>query len=232
MSAVAATDDRRNMTPFDEVVFEIDALYDEAANWADGTDVESQEQCDALDALDKALLAADKKREAIRKDEAKPFDDGKAAVQAKHNPVKDKVARARDVLSKPRSAWKAKVEAEKRAAAERARRESEEEARKAQEAIRASAGDLQAREEAEALLSNAKEAEAFAKRENKRANTGNGLRTYFVATMTSPRDAVAAMWKANPQAFVDLAQDLADKAVRAGTREIAGFEITEHKKAI
>lgn len=33
MSAVAATDDRRNMTPFDEVVFEIDELYDEAALW-------------------------------------------------------------------------------------------------------------------------------------------------------------------------------------------------------
>lgn len=225
-------DDRRNMTPFDEVVFEIDELYDEAKNWADGAAIESQEQCDALDALDKALLAADKKREAIRKDEARPFDDGKAAVQAKHNPVKDKVARARDVLNKPRSVWKAKIEAEKRARAEQAAREAEVERQKAIEAMRASAGDLEAREEAERQLELAKEAEAFAKREDKRANTGNGLRTYWVATMPDPREAVRSMWAQNPQAFIDLAQELADKAVRSGTREIAGFEITEQKKAI
>lgn len=221
-----------NLSPFEAIVLEIEDLYAEAANWADGSPIESQEQCDALDALDKALLALDKKREALRKEEVKPLDDAKKAIQALHKPVEAKVARARDALNKPRAAWKAKVEAEKRARAEKAAREAEEERRKALEAMQSSSGDLEARERAEGQLELAKEAEAFAKREQKRADTGNGLRTYWVATMTDPRVAIAAMWKANPQAFVDLAQDLADKAVRAGSREIAGFEITEHKKAL
>lgn len=230
MSAVA-TDDRRNIDPFTEIVLEIDDLYAEVANWADGTPVENQEQCDALDALDKALLDADKRREAIRKEEARPFDEGKAAVQAKHNPVKDKVARARDVINKPRSDWKAKLAAEKAAKAAEAARIAEEERRKAIEAMQASSGDLEAREEAERQLETAKEAEAFAKRENKRATTGLGLRTVWVTEMTDQSAAVAAMWKQNPQAFVDLAQELAERAVRAGTREIPGFEIKEEKVA-
>lgn len=231
MSAVA-TDDRRNIDPFTEIVLEVDDLYAEVANWADGTPVENQEQCDALDALDKALLDADKRREAIRKEEARPFDEGKAAVQAKHNPVKDKVARARDVISKPRSDWKAKLAAEKAAKAAEAARIAEQERQKAIEAMRASSGDLEAREEAERQLETAKEAEAFAKRENKRATTGLGLRTVWVATMTDKREAVRSTFALDPQAFVDLAQEIANRAAKTGTREIPGFEITEQKKAI
>ena len=228
----APVDDRRNMTPFDEIVFEIDELYTEAANWADGTPIENQEQCDALDALDKALLAADKKREALRKAEVKPLDDAKKAIQALHKPVEAKVVRAREVLNKPRSEWKAKIEAEKRARAEQAAREAEEERRKALEAMQSSAGDLEARERAEEQLALAKEADAFAKREQKRADSGNGLRTVWAVEMIDQRAAVATMWKQNPQAFVDLAQELAEKAVRSGTRSLEGFSITETKKAI
>ena len=48
----------RNITPFDELVLEIEDLFAEATNWADGSPVENQAQCDALDVLDKALLDA------------------------------------------------------------------------------------------------------------------------------------------------------------------------------
>lgn len=239
MSAVTASEDRRNITPFDEIELEINDLYDEAKNWCDGADIENAEQHDAATAVYDALHEAGKRAEDLRKAEVKPFDDGKAAVQKRFHPLigdtkagKGKVPLGKEELGRVLSAWRTKVEAEKRAAAERARQEAEEERRKAEEAIRASSGDLEARERAEEQLDLAKEAEAFANRENKRANTGNGLRTYWVARMTDPRAAVASMWKANPQAFVDLAQELADKAVRAGSREIAGFEITEQKKAI
>lgn len=40
------------------------------------------------------------------------------------------------------------------------------------------------------------------------------------------------MWKQNPQAFLDLAQNLADAAVRNGARQIDGFNIREEKVAI
>lgn len=237
MNALSETGNDRikpggNLSPFDAVVLEIEDLYAEAANWADGTPIENQEQCDALDALDKALLAADKKREALRKADVKPLDDAKKAIQALHKPVEAKVARARDALNKPRSEWKAKVEAEKRARAEQAAREAEEERVKALAAMRSSSGDLEAREAAEEQLAFAKEAEAFAKREQKRADTGNGLRTVWQVEMTDQRAAIGAMFKQHPQAFIDLAQDLAEKAVRAGARKIEGFTITEEKKAI
>jgi hypothetical protein len=222
----------KNISPFEEIVFEIDELYAEAANWADGTPIENQEQCDALDALDKALLAADKKREALRKAEVKPLDDAKKVIQAQHKPVEAKVARARDVLNGPRSEWKAKIEAEKRARAEQATRDAEEERAKALAAMQSSSGDLEARERAEEQLELAKEAEAFAKREQKRADTGNGLRTYHRAELTDLRTAIGHYWKAQPHAFEALVNDLAAKDVRAGKREIPGFNIITEQRAI
>ena len=222
----------RNITPFEEVCLEIDDLYDEVANFADGAPIESQEQCDALDKLDKALLDADKRREVIRKEEARPFDEGKAAVQAKHNPVKDKVARARDVISKPRAAWKAKVAAEKEAAAAAAAREAEEKRRAAEEAMRASRGDLAAREEAEDLLADAKAAEKQAKRADKAATTGTGLRTYWYSELADLDAAVRHYWSRDREAFEQLVKDLAARDVRSGKREIPGFRIIEEKRAV
>jgi hypothetical protein len=221
-----------NLSPFQAIVLEIDDLYAECANWADGSDIESQDQCDALDKLDKDLLALDKKREAIRKEEVKPLDEAKKAIQALHKPVEAKVARARDALNGPRAKWKAKVEAEKRARAEQAAREAEEERAKALAAMKESSGDLEARERAEEQLELAKEAEAFAKRSDKQANTGNGLRTYHRAELTDTRAAIAHYYKVQPDAFVDLVSDLAAKDVRAGKREIPGFTIIEEKKAL
>ncbi|SDG35481.1 hypothetical protein [Pelagibacterium luteolum] len=221
-----------NLSPFDAIVLEIDDLYAEAANWADGSDIESQEQCDALDTLDKALLALDKKREALRKEEVKPLDEAKKAIQALHKPVEAKVARARDVLNGPRSKWKAKIEAKKRARAEQAAREAEEERAKALAAMQSSSGDLEARERAEEQLAHAKEAEAFAKREDKRANTGNGLRTYHRAQLTDLRAAIGHYWKSQTDAFEALVCDLAAKDVRAGKRDIPGFTVIEEKKAL
>lgn len=235
MSAVA-TDDRRNMTPFDEVVLEIDTLYDEAKNWADGSDIENDEQHEAAKALYDALHEAGKKADALRVEEKKPLDDAVKAIQDRFNPYiqpkKGKVDLGKSALNDVLAKWRKKVAEEKAAKAAEAARIAEEERQKAIEAMRASAGDLEAREAAEAQLETAKEAEAFAKRENKRATTGLGLRTVWVTEMIDPRAAVAAMWKQNPQAFVDLAQELAERAVRNGAREIPGFEITEQKKAI
>lgn len=235
MSAVASQD-RRNITPFDEIVLEIDALYEQIAGV---TEIESEDQHEAASKLYDDLHEAGKKADELRKEEVKPLDDAKAAIQERYHPLigdtkkgKGKVVRGKEVLGNVLAAWRKKVAEEKRLAAERAAREAEEERQKAIAAMQASAGDLEAREEAERQLELAKEAAAFARREDKRATTGLGLRTYWVATMTDPRAAVAAMWKSNPQAFVDLAQELADKAVRSGIRNIDGFTITEEKKAI
>lgn len=226
------SDDRRNMTPFDEIVLEIDDLYGEAQNWADGTPIESQEQCDALDVLDKALLDADKRREVIRKDEAKPFDDGKAAVQAKHNPVKDKVARARASLNPLRTAWKEREQKRKEAIAAKERQEAEAARIEAERLMRESAGDLAAREDAEHMLASAKLAEADAKKATKAATTRLGLRAAWVPTLTDRNAAIKHYWAKAPEAFERLVIDMAQRDVRAGIRSIPGFQIIEEKRAI
>lgn len=226
----------RNITPFDEIVMEIDDLYAEAGNWADGSPVESQEQCDELDRLDKLLLDAGKRLDALRVEEKRPLDEQVQAIQDRYNPYiqpkKGRVDLARSSLNAPRAAWKAKLLAEKLEREERARREAEEERRKAEEMMRASAGNLAAREAAEEQLELAKEAEAFAKREAKRATTGNGLRTSYEIEVSDLNAAIRHYWSIRRDDFSELVQSLATEDVRRGIREIPGVTITEIKKAI
>jgi hypothetical protein len=226
----------RNITPFDEIVLEIDDLYAEAANWADGSPIESQEQCDALDALDKQLLEASKRLDALRVDEKRPLDEQVQAIQDRYNPYiqpkKGRVDVARSCLNPVRAAWKAAEMKRKEDAAAKARAEAEAEKRKAEEAIRASSGNLAVREAAEELLATAKEAEKFASRQERRATTGTGLRTVYEASVTDLNVAIKHYWAERRVEFQSLVQRLADEDVRRGQREIPGITITEQKKAV
>lgn len=226
----------RNMTPFDEIVMEIDDLYAEAANWADGSPIESQEQCDALDALDKSLLDAGKRLDALRVEEKRPLDEQVQAIQDRYNPYvqpkKGRVDLARSCLNPLRAAWKEAERQRKAAAAEKARQEAEAERIKAEEAMRASAGNLVAREAAEEQVELAKEAEAFASRQEKRATTGLGLRTSYDVAVTDLNEAVKHYWKTNREDFAGLIRSLATSDVQLGIRSIPGITITEVRKAL
>lgn len=224
-------------TPFDLIVEQIDDLYGEARNFAsDGFKIASQEQADEIDKLDKALLKAQQDADELREAEKKPHDDAAKAVQAKFNPYvqkdKGKTYIARASLKALLTAWRVEQQHIANEKAKAAREAAEAERKAAEEALRASSGDLVAREQAEQMLDSAKQAEKVASKATKAATTGTGLKPKWVATMTDQRAAVAAMWKQNPQAFLDLAQTLAEQAVRAGARKIDGFEIKEEKVAI
>lgn len=226
-----------NLPPEVVIFGEIDAFYDEAKNYAsDGFVIENQEQADQIDELDKALLKAGQEADALRIEEKRPLDEAVQAIQDKFNPYiqkgKGKVDMARAVLKQLLTTYRVEQQRIAEEKARKAREEAEAERRAAEEAMRASSGDLEAREQAEQQLEAAKQAERFAKKADKAATTGTGLRTKWVAVMTDPRAAVASMWKQNPQAFVDLAQSLAETAVRTGTRQIEGFEIKEEKVAV
>lgn len=234
MTATATT--LRNITPFDEIVLEIDDLYSEAANWADGSPIESQEQCDALDKLDKDLLDASKRLDALRVEEKRPLDEQVQAIQDRYNPYiqpkKGRVDIARSCLNPVRAAWKAAELRRKEEAAAKARAEAEAERVKAQEAIRASAGNLAAREAAEEQLATAKEAEKFANRQERRATTGTGLRVTYETSITDLNVAIKHYWAERRVEFQTLVQRLADEDVRRGLRSIPGITITEQKKAV
>lgn len=226
----------KNISPFEEICLEIDDLYNEAKNWADGEEILNQEQHDDIERIYKTIHAAGKKADELRVEEKRPLDEQVSAIQDRYNPYiqpkKGKVDLAKAALNDLLAKWRGKIAAEKakKAAEERARAEAlEEEARKA---MMASRGNLEAREEAERVLEASKKALAQSKKADKAATTGLGLRTVWIARITDERAAIAHYWKSHKQEFLDLAQSLAESDVRRGVRAIEGFEITEEKKAV
>lgn len=236
MQAPAAAFDGKNSTPFAEITDEIQNLYDEAKNWADGSPIETQAQCDALDVLDKALFDAGKRLDALRVEEKRPLDEQIDAIQGRYNPFvqpkKGKVDLARSSLNPLRAAFKDAERRRKEAIAEQARLEADEAAAKAQEAMRASAGNLEAREQAEKVLHDAKLAEQDARRTQKAATTGLGLRTSYRPVMTDGVKAAEHYWNLRQADFKEVLLEFAVQDVRRGVRIIPGFDVIEEKTAV
>lgn len=225
-------------TPFDLSKEEIGNLFMEATNWLDGSGVNSAKDAEEVSKLLEMIRVAHKLADDRRVEENKPFDEGKAAVQEKYAPLiadtkkqKGKTILAMDACKAALAPWLKKLEAEKMAAAEATRKEAEEKARAAQEALRASRGDLEAREQAEALLQAAKTAEKVAtKAENDKAHaTGGsravGLRTVYRPVMTDAREAAKHYWLTRRAEVESFFLSLAEKDVRAGTHNIPGFNV-------
>lgn len=226
----------RNITPFDEVALEIEDLFEEAAHWADGSPVESQAQCDALDVLDKSLLDAGKRLDAIRVEEKRPLDEQVQAIQDRYNPFiqpkKGKVDLARSALNPVRAAWKERERVRKEAEAQKASEEAEAARVEAERLIRESSGNLVARVDAEHMLAGAELAERDAKKAVKAATTGLGLRKSYQVEVTDLNEAVKHYWKTNRDDFSTLIAGLAMGDVQRGARAIPGCTITEIRKAL
>ena len=216
-----------NRSPLDT----IQDLYDEAKNWLDGNvDITTKKQADALTLLKRELRAAGNAADAARKEEARPFDEGKAAVQAKFNPFiqpkKGKVDRAIAMIQEVLGPWlleqtRLKRENDKRLAAEAIKAKAEADA-----AIQASSGDLEAREEAEHRLADAKEAEKIAARAAKQ-NVAKGAQSRWDVELVNATEAARHFWTVCPELFEDLLISIAKGDVANGARKIPGFTITE-----
>jgi hypothetical protein len=228
-------------TPFEQSKERIEELYGEAKNWLDGEAISTQEQADEIQRLMREIQKAEKEADERRKIEVKPFDDGKAEVQARYNPLiqKDKglSQRAVSACKSALAVWLRKVEDEQRKAAEEARKKAEELQRQAQDAIRKrDAANLAEREAAEALLADAKRAEAAAKKaENatpqaKGAGRAASLRTYYVASVTDYREFARHLWVNHPDVFEPFLDDIAAKMAAAGSRDLPGVSFNEEKR--
>lgn len=226
----------RNISPFEEVCLEIEELYGEAKNWADGEDITTQAQHDTVAKLYKSLHEAGKKADVLRIDEKKPLDDQINSIQTRYNPYiqpkRGKVDVGKDALNVMLTKWRSYLAVEKAKQAEDARKAAAAAEAQAREAMLASRGNLEAREEAEKLVTASKEAAAVAARTEKAINKGTGLRTSYIAVLKDEKEAVQYFWKKNRQEFINLIQELADKEIRAGKKSIAGFDVVEQKKAV
>lgn len=225
---------RPPMTPYEAIKAHADDLLTEAHNWADGATVESQAQDDAISQLIADLLDAQKAADEARKTENKPFDDGKAEVQERYNvyiaPLTNKepgkLPKAVAALKATLKPYRDRLEAEKRAAAESARQAAEKAAQEAAAArAEAADNDLGAQEVAAALTAQAEQAAKDAKAAEK--DKAPGLRKTYTPVLTDKRAAILHYMNAQPDAFVELVERLAVIDVRAGKRQIPGFEVRE-----
>lgn len=231
-------------TPFEAVKIHIEDLWVEAKNWADGTPVANQAQADEVSRLIEEFRLAHVAADNARKTENEVFDKGKAAVQEKYAPLIADTKAVTGLTVKAQAALKAALKpflgaeaAKLRATQEAARLEAERAAAAAAEAMRAAAPDnLDAREEAEALVEQARLAASAASRaEHDRAQAHGGsralgLRKTWTAVLADRKVALLHYLVAQPAEFEALLQRLADMDVREGKRTIPGFNVVEGTK--
>lgn len=226
--------------PFGAISAHIADLYAEARNWLDGDPITTQAQADEVTRLLDMIRDAAKVADGARQEENKPFDEGKAAVQAKYAPliadtkaVRGKTVLATEACKAALAPWRAAQEAIKQEAARKAREEAEAAARAAAEAMRASqVDDLAAREDAERLVREADQAAKLANRADKAATTGTGLRSYWSPKLVDGVEAARHYWKVNRAECETFFLSLANADARQGIRSIPGFEIVEERRAV
>lgn len=215
----------------------LEDLFAEAKNWLDGSPVENQAQHDELERLLDMVRDADDAADASRVKERAPWDKGAAEVQERYNEligdtkaVQGLATRIRKAALPALTAWRTKVAAEKAAAAEILRLEAQRKADAAAEAIRAASAstDLQAREDAEALLIDAKSTAHAATRA---AGGPSGLRTTKVPVLNDAAAALKHYIAVQPERIKALLMDLAREDFRAKKYTIPGFSVDEVKTA-
>lgn len=236
----ADNDNAAEPTPFELIKTEIEDLYGEAKNWADGEPITSQAMHDEVEKLHDLLHDAGKRADDARKEEKKPLDEAAKEIQARYNLLigdtkttgKGKVVLGKEALAALLLPWRKKIADEKAAIAAAAKEEADRKAAEAQAAIRASSGNLAAREDAEVLLKDAKAAERDAKRADKAATTGTGLRTVWRCEVTDIEAALDHYYPLAAEQFKQLAEELARVDVSMGKREIPGFRVWGDKVAV
>lgn len=219
-----------------EIFKGIDSLYEEAKHWADGSEIENQQQHDAVTAIRTAIHDLGKKAEEMRVEEKKPHDNAIKKIQDEFNPYiqksKGKVDKAKSSLDSVLSGWRIAEQKRKDEIAKKEREEAQAELERAQEAIRLSRGNLAARDEAEALLERAKETESFARQAEKDAMTRTGLRTVRRIEFEGKReDGLDWAFNNDPERFYALALDMAKEYHSATRKTPSGFKVVEEKVA-
>lgn len=228
-------------TPFEMAKEKIEGLYSEAKNWLDGEAIANQDQADEIQKLMRLVQEAAKEADEERKKEAKPFDDGKAEVQARYNPLIQKDRGLTDMAvyacKKALAPWLQRIAEENERIAKVAREEAEEAQRLAMEAMKARTGtNLEENENAEQLVKQAKEAERYAHKADNLKATAKGfgraasLRTYYTAQIDDPTTFARYCWLHHREAvdhfFSELAQSLVDRKLQ----NIPGVTAVEEKR--
>lgn len=212
--------------PPPEVAFsmEIDDLF---AMVAAAGEVTNEEQDAAMDGLLDDFRKVRKSVDQQRASEKKVHDEAGKAVQARYKPLLEKADRGADEIKRLLTPYRARVKAEKDAAAAKAREEAEALQKAAQEALQAS-DDLEGRYDAEEQI---KAAQKLTAQANRIDRTAKGTRTIWTATIDDRRAALNALLPKFPERFEALIQQMADEACRSGRPVIPGISYSSREEA-
>ena len=215
--------------PFEAYSLHIEDLFALVSDTTAGGTVTTDDQETALDGLLDDFRKARKDADTERAKEKKPHDDAAKEVQARWKPLLDRCDMAADEIKRLLTPYRTAKQKAKDEAARKVREEAEAKLKAAQDALRQSE-DLEARFNAEAELKQASKLQAVA---NKIDREATGLRTVWEAEITDRRAALNHYLREQPEMFVILIQQLADKDSRnaATRRTIPGITFHERKKA-
>jgi len=221
-----------NPPAFDAHKAHIDDLFEEAQNWLVGKAIESAAEAEGVEALLDMARQAKKAADEARAAEKAPFLEKGRAVDALWAPIIKRADMIADTCKQVLTPWRTEIARQKEAAALKARLEAEAEREAAQAAMRASSGDVEARERAEEQLATAKEAERYAAKQERQATTGLGLRTSYRPEIDDLSAAIRFYWKGHRERFLELVLELAREDIRAGRRTIPGIRVVDDAKAV
>lgn len=216
---------------FDAHKANLDDLREEAKAWLDGKAITSPEEAEGLNTLLDIARKATKAADDARADEKKPHLDASKAVDTKWKPIITAGELIVECCKKALTPWNIAEANRKAAEAARARAEAEAEAEAMREAARAASGSLSDAEQLAQAEDAAKAAERIAKKAEKSASTGLGLRTVPRAEITDFKAAARFYWEPEHHRFEALVLEFAQRDARAGKRDIPGVTIHFDRKA-
>lgn len=246
MTALAQAADGREVTfsdnqppvdPFDATKVHTDDLLDQARGV---TAVTTAEQLESVKALEDELKAAADLLEKQRVAKKKPLDDEIAEIQTQFNVylaplknvVKGKIPLALDALKKAKEPWLKALEDKRLAEVAAAQKKAADAAEAARLAIQAAAPeDMEAREEAEVLVSAALTASRVATRTTTAASAGTGLKSVWTPQVTDITKALIHYTQTRREVVEAFLLDLARKDCAGAIRTIPGFVVTEERVA-
>lgn len=191
------------LTPYGDAITE-------AEGWLDGTEVTTEGQMKAVDALIKEIKAAKKAVEAAEESEAKPIYDAWKAAKDQYKPTLTDLDRIVKGLVATVDAFKRRLAAEKEAARKKAEAEAWEATRKAQEAARQAAEtDIEAQRAAAQAQADAEAAQRLAM--DAKRDTVKGLRSVTRTVVVDPLALARWLWINDKDATLEYQAERARK---------------------
>lgn len=226
-------------TPLEAARETISLLDVEASAWFDGDPIKDERQAEDVARLLDAARKAEKQFDAHRKAEKQPHDDAAKAVDAAWRPVITDAKRIVEIAKAAQTEWLIKLDEEKRAREEAARKLAEQKAAEARKLAEQNDGSLTAAKARDAAIEEAKRADAAAVRAaHDKANAkGAGmaravsLRTIWRLEVQERRALLNHIAKSAPADLSEFVEDWAAKAVRRGARDLPGVRIYEERCA-